>query len=309
MNILICGAGAMGSLFGAKLTLAGHSVWLTSHWAEHIAAIRANGIELHTLDGTVQQIPLPILAPDDPHPTDIEIAFISVKSRQTANAAHQAALSLAPHGIAITMQNGVGNVEVLANAVGTERAFLGVTAHGATLLAPGVVRHTGQGSTIVATEPDPATATHLAELLTGAGFPTTLETNIEEVLWRKLIVNVGINALTAILDVPNGALIENRAAQAIVREAIAEAIRVAHAKGIALADDGAERALEVAERTAPNISSMLADIRRGVETEIDVMNGAVVREGERLGVATPVNRTLTRLVHALEMMTGGMARG
>jgi 2-dehydropantoate 2-reductase len=308
MNILICGAGAMGSLFGAKLMLAGHSVWLTSHWAEHIAAIRANGLELHSLDGTLQQIPLPILTPADPHPTNIEIAFISVKSRQTAAAAHQAAISLAPHGIAITMQNGVGNVEVLADAVGTERAFLGVTAHGATLLAPGVVRHTGQGSTMVAIEPDPATASRLAEILTAAGFTTTLENNIEEVLWRKLIANVGINALTAILNVPNGALVKNPAAQAIMREAIAEATRVAHAKGIMLPENGAERALEVAERTAPNISSMLADIRRGVETEIDVMNGAVAREGERLGIDTPVNRTLTGLVHALEVARG-LTRG
>lgn len=305
MNILICGAGAMGSLFGAKLTQAGHSVWLTSHWAEHIAAIRANGIELHTLAGTVQQVPLSILAPADPLPTDIDIAFISVKSRETAAAAHQAAISLAPHGIAITMQNGVGNREVLAQAVGTERAYLGVTAHGATLLAPGVVRHTGEGSTLVATVPDPAKSKMLAALLTEAGFPTTLETNLDEVVWRKLVVNVGINALTAILNVPNGALVENGAAQVLLREAIAEATRVAHAKDIMIPDDGAERALEVAQRTAGNISSMLADIRRGVETEIDVMNGAIVREGEQLGIDTPVNRTLTQLVHALEMKAVG----
>jgi 2-dehydropantoate 2-reductase len=300
MKILICGAGAMGSLFGAMLTQAGHEVWLTSHWEAHIAAIRATGLELHMLDGTVQQISLPILAPSEPLPTDIQVAFISVKSRQTAIAAQQAALALAPDGIAITMQNGVGNLEVLAEIVGQQRAFLGVTSHGATLSAPGVVRHTGRGTTMVAIEPDDTKAKLLAELLTGAGFATTLESNIEVVLWRKLVVNVGINALTALLNVPNGTLVENGAAQAILREAIAEATYVAHAKGIALPDDGAERALEVAQRTATNISSMLADIRRGVETEIDVMNGAVVREGERLGIDMPVNRTLTRLVHALE---------
>jgi len=302
MNILICGAGAMGSLFGAKLTLAGHTVWLTSHWAEHIAAIHAHGVELHTLDGTVQHIRLPILSATDTLPTDIEVAFISVKSRQTAIAAQQAALALVPDGIAITMQNGVGNLEVLADAVGHERAFLGVTAHGATLLAPGVVRHTGQGTTMVAIEPDHKKSKVLADMLTAAGFATTLESNIEEVVWRKLVVNVGINALTAILNIPNGGLVENAAAQAILREAIAEATRVAHAKGIAIPNDGAVRAIEVARRTAPNISSMLADVRRGVETEIDVMNGAIVREGERLGIDTPVNRTLKNLIHALELL-------
>lgn len=300
MNILICGAGAMGSLFGAKLTLAGHTVWLTSHWAEHIAAIRAHGVELHTLEGTIQQVPLTILSPADPLPSDIQVAFISVKSRQTAIAAQQAAQSLGPDGIAITMQNGVGNLELLANAVGEERAFLGVTAHGATLLAPGVVRHTGQGATMIAIKPDYTKSQLLGETLTAAGFTTTLEPNIDKVLWRKLLVNVGINALTAILNVPNGGLVENRAAQAVMQEAIAEATLVAHTKGIPIADDGMERALEVARRTASNISSMLADIRRGVETEIDVMNGAVVREGERLGIDTPVNWTLTTLIHALE---------
>lgn len=290
----------MGSLFGAMLTLAGHTVWLTSHWAEHIAAIRANGVELHTLGGTIRQVPLAILLPTDPLPTDIQVAFISVKSRQTATAAQQAAQSLAPDGIAITMQNGVGNLEILAKAVGQERAFLGVTAHGATLVAPGVVRHTGQGSTMIAVKPDYTKSQLLAETLTAAGFTTTLEANIEEVLWRKLLVNVGINALTAILNIPNGGLVENQAAQVIMREAIAEATRVAHAKGIPIADDGMERALEVARRTTSNISSMLADVRRGVETEIDVMNGAVVREGERLGIDTSVNRTLMTLIHALE---------
>ena len=202
--------------------------------------------------------------------------------------------------IAITMQNGVGNLEILAEAVGKERAFLGVTAHGATLLAPGVVRHTGHGATIIAIDPEYTKSQLLAATLSAAGFTTTLEANIAEVLWRKLVVNVGINALTAILNIPNGGLIENQAAQAIMRGAIAEATRVAHAKGIPIAEDGMERALVVAQRTAANISSMLADVKRGVETEIDVMNGAIVREGERLGVETPVNRTLTTLVHAIE---------
>lgn len=300
MKILICGAGAMGSLFGAKLHLAGHEVWLTSHWAEHINAIRADGLTLHNPDGIIRHLAIPIIAPTDPLPTDIEVAFISVKSRQTESAAQQASQALAPDGIAITMQNGVGNLEVLAEIVGIERAFLGVTAHGATLLEPGAVRHTGQGSTMVATTPDATKAQQLTEILTTAGFTTTLEADIERVVWRKLLVNVGINALTAILNVPNGALAENEPAQAILREAVTEAAQVARAKDIAIGDDAIERALEVAQRTATNVSSMLADVRRGVETEIDVMNGAIVREGERLGIPTPVNRTLTHLIHAIE---------
>jgi 2-dehydropantoate 2-reductase len=302
MKILICGAGAMGSLLGAMLTLAGHSVWLTSHWTEHIAAIRRDGLWVHTLEHTVRNVPLTILSPDDSLPTEVHIVFISVKSRQTAEAAAQAALALTEDGVAITMQNGLGNLEILAQAVGSERAFLGVTAHGATLVAPGIVRHSGGGDTVLATEPDPVKAQMLADVLTSAAFATAVEPDIDAVLWRKLLINVGINPLTAILNVPNGVLVENEAAQVVLNEAITEATRVARARGVAVPDDSAARALEVARLTASNISAMHADIRRGVDTEIDVMNGAVAREGERLGIATPVNRTLTRLIHAMEQV-------
>ena len=300
MRVLICGAGAMGCLFGGYLSLAGEEVWLLSHWQEHIARVRQEGLRIHTLDGRTLQLPISILSYDDPLPQGIEVAFISVKSHDTPEAATQAAGALAPHGYAITMQNGIGNYEVLAAVVGIERALLGVTSHGATLLGPGEVRHAGVGPTYIAAEPEREAATRIAEMLAAAGFASQVEENIERVVWNKLLVNVGINALTAILGVPNGVLAESPEAETLLRAAVAEAAAVARAKGISISGDPAERALAVARATATNRSSMLADMERHAPTEVVVINGAIVREGEALGIPTPVNETLLRLVQARE---------
>ncbi len=300
MRILICGAGAMGCLFGGYLALAGAEVWLLSHWAEHIARIRREGLRLHALDGSVLQLPLPILSYDDPLPTGIDVAFISVKSADTPEAAAQAAQALAPPGVAITMQNGLGNREKLAEAVGPARALLGVTAHGATLLGAGEVRHAGVGPTAIAAQPDPQAAARIADLLSRAGFASQVEAEIESVVWNKLLVNVGINALTAILGVRNGVLAEHEPSRALLRAAVEEAAAVARAKNIPIHPDPVERALAVARATAANRSSMLADVQRGVATEIGVINDAIVREGAALGIPTPVNETLARLVASKE---------
>ena len=300
MRVLICGAGAMGCLFGGYLSLAGEEVWLLSHWQEHIARVRQEGLRIYTLDGRALQLPISILSYDDPLPQDIEVAFISVKSHDTPEAAAQAAGALAPDGYAITMQNGIGNYEVLAAMVGAERALLGVTSHGATLLGPGEVRHAGVGPTYIAAEPKREAATRLAEMLTAAGFASQVEENIERVVWNKLLVNVGINALTAILGVPNGVLAEWPEAETLLRAAVAEAAAIARTKGIPISGDPAERALDVARATATNRSSMLADMERHAPTEVAVINGAIVREGAALGIPTPVNETLLRLVQARE---------
>jgi 2-dehydropantoate 2-reductase len=275
-------------------------VWLRSHWQEHIARVRQEGLRIHTLDGRALQLPISILSYDDPLPQDIEVAFISVKSHDTPEAAAQAAGALAANGFAITMQNGIGNYEVLAAAVGAARALLGVTSHGATLLGPGEVRHAGGGPTYIAAEPEREAATRIAEMLAAAGFASQVEENIERVVWNKLLVNVGINALTAILGVPNGVLAASPEAETLLRAAVAEAAAVARAKGIAISGDPAERALAVARATATNRSSMLADMERHAPTEVAVINGAIVREGEALGIPTPVNETLLRLVQARE---------
>lgn len=305
MRIAVIGAGAMGSLFGALLsTVAG--VWLVTGWREQAEAIRRHG--LHLLESTGEKtVTLPVaLDPAEVGPVDLAIIF--VKSHQTEQAARKAQAILKPSGLALTLQNGLGNREVLAETLGEARAWQGVTAHGATLLGPGYVRHAGTGPTHLETRPEiAARAAEVASLFTRAGLDTHLSDDLAGLLWGKLLVNAGINALTAILRVPNGALARSPAADSLMARAVAEAAAVAKAKGIKLPyADPVRAAREVATATAANRSSMLQDVLRGSRTEVDVINGAIVREAGCLGLGAPVNEFLAETVKALEDSYGAI---
>jgi len=298
MRIAIIGIGAMGCLFGARLAPLADVV-MVGTWPEGLAALRERGITLADAQGE-RTIPVQVAGAAALPPCDL--ALILVKSYQTARAARQAAEWLAPQGLALTLQNGLGNDEVLAASLGAARVALGVTAQGAMLLGPGRVYHAGAGPTHLGVTP--LTRERLEEvgaLFRQAGLETHLTENITGLVWGKLVVNSAINPLTALLRVPNGALLENESARALMEAVAWETARVAQAQGIRLPfDDPAERVREVAARTACNRSSMLQDVLRGTPTEIEAINGAVVRAGQRLGVPTPINATLWRLVCALE---------
>jgi len=211
--------------------------------------------------------------------------------------------------LVVTLQNGVGNREILAEALGAERVGQGVTALGATLLGPGRVRHAGQGATVFGAAPDRAGMGALAELFRACGLPAELTDDLDALVWGKLVVNAGINALTALLRVPNGALADIPAARELLAEAVAEVVAVAAARGTPLPyANPLEHVLGIARATGANRSSMLQDAMRGSPTEIATINGAVVREGQRLGVPTPVNRLLTALVQALDATAAARAR-
>jgi 2-dehydropantoate 2-reductase len=203
--------------------------------------------------------------------------------------------------LVVTLQNGLGNRETLAAELGEGRVGQGVTMLGATLLGPGRVRHAGQGPTIFGAAPDRGGAAALAGLFAACGLPAELTDDLEALVWGKLMVNAGINALSALLRVPNGALAAIPQARALAERAAGEAAAVAAARGVRLPyADPAAHALGVAQATGANRSSMLQDVLRGSPTEVDAINGAVAREGRRLGVPTPVNALLTELVAALD---------
>ena len=332
MKIGIIGAGAMGSLLGFYLCQQAE-VWLLDPWREHVAAIRSTGLQCER-DGVVQTR-RPRATRDPAEIGGCGAVLVLVKAHQTAWAAEQArallkddgrrmkdetaATSLAssiilhpsslPSSLVVTLQNGVGNRELLAAALGEERVGQAVTALGATLLGPGHVRHAGQGKTVFGAAPDRATAQALAELFGACGLPAELTDDLDALVWGKLVVNVGINALTALLRVPNGALAETPEARDLVAAAVAEAVAVAAARGVALPyDDPLAHVLAVARATGANRSSMLQDALRGSPTEIATINGAVAREGARLGVPTPVNRMLAALVEALDATAGQRVR-
>ena len=209
---------------------------------------------------------------------------------------------LSPNGMALTLQNGVGNLERLTAVLGQNRASLGITSEGAALLEPGVLRHAGSGHTTIADASEAAIPPQeIVALFQAAGFATSLSANVDGLVWGKLAVNAGINPLTAVLQVPNGFLAENDAARALMTLAAQEVAAVAAAQNIQLPfADAAAQALAVAQATAANQSSMRQDLMNGRPTEIEAICGAVVAAGQRLGVATPVNLVLQTAVRQAE---------
>lgn len=301
MKVAIIGGGALGSLLAARLAPVAE-VWLLTGWAEQAAAIRREGLLLEEPDGSERRVPLAVLEAPGLLARAIDLAVIAVKSHDTARAARKARVALKAGGLALTLQNGLGNLAVIAEITGPGRAVQGVTSEGATLLGPGRVRHAGHGLTHLARQPGLASPLEpIAERFAAAGFETHLTDNPDSLIWGKLVVNCAINPLTALLRVPNGALLESPEARAIMAAAAREAAAVAAALGVALPyADPAGRAEWVAQTTAQNRSSMLQDVLRGAPTEIAVITGAVVAEGQRLGVATPMNALLAQLLRAME---------
>lgn len=294
-KVVIVGTGAMACLFAARL--APHAqVTLLGTWPEGLAALRSGGVRLQEADGSEHQIAVTIS--DDPKDcAGSKLALVLVKSWQTERAATKLSQCLDAEGIALTLQNGLGNLEVLQKLLGTERSALGVTTTGATMIGPGHVRAGGTGPTHLGHHPriEP-----LATLLRQAGFTIEVTDDLQALIWTKLAINAGINPLTAILRVPNGMLNEIPHARSLMVAAAVEASKVAASLGIRLPGENIETTIaDVAIRTATNHSSMLQDIMRGAPTEIDAICGAVVRQAEAQGIATPVNWTLWNLVRAI----------
>jgi len=308
MKIAVVGAGAMGSLFGGLLARAGEEVHLVDPWVEQVEALRSGGLAVEDATGSLGggTVVIPVSATTDPTgvgPADLVIFF--VKGYHTRQAAIGALPLFGEETVALTLQNGLGNAEELEAAVGPGRVMCGTTSCGATLLGPGRIRFAGRGPTVVGELDGRETprARAVVEAFRRAGLETSLSTDIRAAIWGKVIVNVGINALTALTGLSNGQLLEYPETEALLEAAVAEALAVVRAKGLTLPwADPVGHVKEVARLTAANRSSMLQDIESGRRTEIDSINGAVVREADAVGLPAPVNRTLTLLVKVKERM-------
>lgn len=295
-TVLIAGTGAMACLFGARLAEIGIEVIHIGAWTEGLQALRTGGVHLVAADGAEQVYPVKVIT-DPLDAQGIKFALVLVKSWQTGRAARQLAACLAEDGVALTLQNGLGNRETLVESLGSRRVALGVTTTGATLDAPGRVRAVGDDMISLGVH---ARLKPLAELLRQAGFVVETVSDTETLLWGKLVINAAINPLTALLDVPNGELLARDSARALSSSAAKEAAAVAIARGVRLPyPDPVVTVETIARRTATNSSSMRQDVKRGAPTEVDAINGAITLSGERHNVPTPINRTLWQLVKAL----------
>ncbi len=308
MNIVIVGPGALGSLLAGLLLKRnagtkqpGLQLWLLDKNKERAARLSRSGI---TIEGIAGQWHVPVNATTDVKSIGTaDLIVLCVKSHNTK----EATLSIKPligHDTRIiTLQNGIGNIEIICEIAGENKVIGGATNLGATLLDVGAVRFSGRGETIFG-QPDggiPVEMRILRELFVKAGLQTRATRDLKGLLWSKLIINAGINPLTALTRLPNGKLLEFEGTKRILREAATEAARVAKRKRIKLLyDDPLAKVEAVCEATADNLSSMLQDVLRQKKTEIDFINGVIVRLGQELGIPVPVNTLLVELIKTIE---------
>jgi len=301
MDVVVFGAGALGSLVGGLLTRE-HAVTLVGR-DPHVAAVRENGLRV---TGAVETTVHP-RATTDGTELDADLAVVTVKAGDTATAAEQ--LATGEIELVWSLTNGLVE-ERLHDSLG-DRVLAGTATYGAELPEPGVVRCTGVGELHVgelacgdASDDTDATPSRrvrrVAAACRAAGLSTTADPQMARRRWRKLAVNAGINAVTALARVENAGVLSEPAA-AVAARAARETARVARESGVDLTDETAVAAVrEVASATADNRSSTYQDVLAGRPTEVDAINGAVVRRGEAAGVDTPTNRTLAELLRAWE---------
>lgn len=301
MKIVIIGPGAMGCLFAAFLSKTREEIWLLDKNQERSKIINQQGIVLEGISGDWQAKVMVSAEPKEIGSADLVI--VGVKSYDTKEAMKSAKSLVGDNTLVLTLQNGIGNIEIISEAVGAEKVIGAVTNHGATLIKAGHIRHAGKGETIIGRIDGriPVQMRSVREIFNKAGLETRISRDIKGLLWSKLVINVGINALTAITALNNGRLIEFEGTRRILREAVTEAVRVAKRKRVKLIyDDPLAKVEAVAESTATNVSSMLQDVLRKKRTEIDFINGVIVRQAQGLGIPAPVNSILLDLVKTIE---------
>jgi 2-dehydropantoate 2-reductase len=302
MKIAIVGAGAMGSLFGGLLAESGNEVYLLDIWEEHVETINKKGLWIEGLSGDrFIKIKAVTEAKEIDGISDLIIIF--VKSYHTESAAKSISSLVGKDTSILTLQNGLGNFEILSNIFGSEKVIAGTTSYGATILGPGRVRHAGIGPTAIGELNGKITnrIEKVSQLLTQAGIKTKTSDNVLGSVWSKLLINVGINALGVLIRVKNGELVKGKYSLKLQRELIEEASEVAKKKGIKLIhQDMVKEVASICEKTSGNINSMLQDVLKKRRTEINFINGAIVREGRKLNLSTPVNQVITDLIKAVE---------
>ena len=297
MKVAVVGAGAMGCLYAAAFHRAGADVTLVDVNAEHIAAINARGLELDTRAG-VETLPLPAVRPENAgEPTDLVVLF--TKTFHTDTALSGVSAIIGPNTHVLTLQNGLGNDEAVARHVAHDQVIAGVSTLPSDLVGPGRVRSHGEGGSKIypAFGGDTAFARRVADLLTAGGLPTHLEPDIRAAIWSKAIFNAAMNTLCALTRRTPGFLGSHEEAKALIRAVVLEGVAAANASGVAI-ESQPILDLTVVSVTdhADHEASMLQDVKAGRPTEVDAINGAIVRAAQAAGVAVPVTETLLRLV-------------
>jgi len=300
MQIAVIGAGNMGCVYGSNLARIGEAVTMIDPWEEHIHAIQSKGLEMDGLHGrftvSVSAFTNPTFAPK------ADLALIMVNTYDTQKAAISAKTLLKDSGYVLTLQNGLGNIEILSEILGKDRIMAGLSFHSGDLKAPGIVSHTNQGPTYLGELNRTKTARlkQLYELMMRADMEPVLEPDIMATIWGKFVHNCGINAVCAITDLRPGHIKEVPELDEFQSHIINEVLALISAKGIKIPEPSPMDAIKTYCAKKFHRVSMKQHLERGRMTEIDALNGYVVRESEKIGLSAPYNDALTKLIKGLQ---------
>ena len=289
MRVAIFGPGAMGCLYGAYLSRGGHSVVLVDHDNDRAAKLAKSGITVDCAgDVWTADVETTLTAP-----TDVDLQIILVKAYSTER------INPASDIPTLTLQNGLGNAEILCDKVGSANVLAGSTSEGAHLKNVGHVVHAGRGITTVGSWTS-CPVEFTVEILSQAGFNTESTDAPGQTLWEKTAINAGINPITALINVPNGKLLEIPEARQLMRDLVVEAVKVSGTEGYRFSRSLVEVAEDTCRDTAENISSMLQDVRAGRRTEIDAITGQVLERATHAALPCPRTRVVYQLLKGME---------
>lgn len=293
LRIAVMGAGAVGCYYGAMLARAGHDVVLIGR-PQHVEAVQQQGLRLQTR-AFDEQVPL-AASTQASAAAGADLVLFCVKSTATESAALELRPHLALHTVLLCLQNGVDNAERL-RAVVPQEVAAAVVYVATEMAGPGHVRHHGRGELVMAPS---SLSAPLAEAFAAAGVPVTISDNVQGALWAKLVINCAYNALSAIAQLPYGELVRGEGVPAVMRQVVDECLAVARAEHVVIEGDVDAAVRRIVETMPTQFSSTAQDLARGRATEIDYLNGSIVRRGQALGIATPVNAVLHTLVKLLQ---------
>jgi 2-dehydropantoate 2-reductase len=294
IKVAVMGAGAVGCYYGGMLARAGHDVTLIAR-PQHVEAIESDGLRMQTqsFDEHVR-----LSASTDARAVQkADLILFCVKSTDTESAGAQMRPYLGDQALVLTLQNGVDNADRLRTVLPPQQVAAAVVYVATEMAGPGHVRHHGRGELVI--EPS-ASSEAVARALIAAGVPTEVSDNVRGALWMKLVINCAYNALSAIPQLPYGDIVKSEGIPDVMRDVVNECLAVAKAEGVQLPGDAHATVHKLVESMPGQYSSTAQDLARSKRTEIDHLNGLVVRRGEALGIATPVNRVLWSLVKLLE---------
>lgn len=300
MKIAVIGAGAMGGALAAEAALAGHDVHIVDPFADLVEKIRRDGLEVHRGSETLVARPAATVEPGDVDGADLCVVF--VKAQHTRAAAGSIAKIRREGTAVLSLQNGWGNADVLADALGSDGLLYGVTYNSCSVAGLGVVNHTGVGDTFIgAYRDDRGVPQSVVDALTGSGWATSIASDVRTEIWKKLILNAATLPTAGLTGLAAGELGRSEAMAPLVERVAREAAAVARGMGLAIDPD--ERVAQIfatLERAGSGKPSMLQDVEARRKTEVEVINRAVVRAGAEVGVPTPLNEALSELVSGLE---------